>query len=326
LGLAVWCERGGFDPWVGIFRGSAGSVQGVFTMLRRIVLLLAIMMICLSTTAWADPLFYVVGSNAVTGVEPDGSKTPVVSGLVKGSAITMDNAGTLYITNWGTGGAGKGTVSKITGTTLTDLASGLWNPNGITLDTAGAGDFSNYYNNNHTIQYLSGGTTHVYGTIVGGNGPNALVFDGSGNLYAADWFNNAVYKFAPGGGTPTVFVSGISEPNGLALDSAGVMYVSSYNGGGIYKVPSSGGSASLWVSGFSSPTGLEFDANGNLYVACQGDGTIRKVTPSGVKSQFASGFTMPTDIVMNTVPEPASLMLLGVGAAALVMRRRGGKG
>ena len=55
--------------------------------------------------------------------------------------------------------------------------------------------------------------------------PQALAFDGSGNLYVANAGNGTVSKFAPGGATPIATLTGLNSPSDLAFDASGNLYV-----------------------------------------------------------------------------------------------------
>jgi hypothetical protein len=60
----------------------------------------------------------------------------------------------------------------------------------------------------------------------------------------------------------------------------------------------------------------------NIYVSCQDvSGTINKFDSSGNMSIFASGLKYPYSIATQ-VPEPATLLLLGLGAAVLRKKAR----
>jgi hypothetical protein len=63
------------------------------------------------------------------------------------------------------------------------------------------------------------GLTSVLRTISKGvKGPRALAFDGSGNLYIANFTNNTVTEYAPGGTYVVRTISkGISGPDALAF-------------------------------------------------------------------------------------------------------------
>ncbi len=98
--------------------------------------------------------------------------------------------------------------------------------------------------------------------------PLGLAFDSSGNLYAADEFDNTIKKF-DSGGQETVFANtGLHLPFGLAFDSAGNLYAANYNNNTIEKFAPSGSDLGPFASsGLSNPSFLAFDVSGNLYAA-----------------------------------------------------------
>ena len=150
-----------------------------------------------------------------------------------------------------------------------------------------------------------------------------LAFDAAGNLYVANYGNDAISKVTPAGVVST-FVSsssGLEGPCGLAFDAAGNLYVANYDSNTISKVTPAG-VVSTFVSSSSElddPTGLAFDAAGNLYVANYGPGepdfgsgepdcgsgeasygTISEVTPAGVVSTFvSSGLNDPSALAFD---------------------------
>src|ERR1700761_6870346 len=88
--------------------------------------------------------------------------------------------------------------------TLTQLVSGLTNPNGLALDLAG-----NLYvadtGNNHILKVLPDGTVStldnagVFSGVSAMSSPQQLAVDSSGNLYIADSGNNRVIEVNPSG-------------------------------------------------------------------------------------------------------------------------------
>lgn len=120
-----------------------------------------------------------------------------------------------------------------------------------------------------------------------------MAFDGAGNLYVSNSFNNAsdsITKVAPNG-VGTIFASfGIHEsPTGLAFDGAGNLYVGAQNTNSILKVTPGGAISTFATSGlFGRPFGLAFDGHGNLFAANLSGQTVVKITPDGSVSNFAT--------------------------------------
>jgi len=98
------------------------------------------------------------------------------------------------------------------------------------------------------------------------NGPAAVVFDSSGNLYIADT-NNSRVREVSGSNINTIAGNGTA---GFAGDGSGAT------------------SAEL-----NSPSGLTFDSNGNLYIADSDNFAIRKVAGGTISSVAGKNTGMP---------------------------------
>ncbi len=63
-----------------------------------------------------------------------------------------------------------------------------------------------------------------------------MIFDSQGNLYASFFYGGAIYKYAPGGTTPTQILLGtLVEPLSMAFDSSGDLYVSNFGSNTVSK-------------------------------------------------------------------------------------------
>jgi len=59
----------------------------------------------------------------------------------------------------------------------------------------------------------------------GFNQPKGVAVDGAGNVYVADYGNNAIMKIPAAGGTPVSIGAGFYHPNSVVVDTAGNVYV-----------------------------------------------------------------------------------------------------
>jgi streptogramin lyase len=136
--------------------------------------------------------------------------------------------------------------------------------------------------------------------------PSGMTTDAAGNLYVADYFNDAIRKVTPAGVVTTVVAeNGLSLPTDVKLDAAGNLVVANWGNNTIARVTLAGAVSILaGISGatghadgpgttasFNDPYGIVLDHSDNVYVADFSNDTIRKVTPAGVVSTFA-GFPL----------------------------------
>ena len=129
-------------------------------------------------------------------------------------------------------------------------------------------------------------------------GPGGMAFDGNGNLYFVDGFNNAVRKLDPKGMVSTLagspVITGRTDgpaatasfffPDSLAQDGAANLYVSDKQNNAIRQI--SNGNVSTFVAvndGLSlvGPSGLISDREGNLDVLLTGPAVLRHVDATG---------------------------------------------
>ncbi len=141
--------------------------------------------------------------------------------------VAVDAAGNLYVTEFN-----HHVVRKIT-------------PAGVVTTLAGAPGESGYADGS--------------GAEVRFSGPNNVAVDKAGNVFVADYYNNAIRKITPAGVVSTF---------------AGAKDAGSADGTGS-------------AARFRYPNSMAFDAAGNMLVTDSANGTVRRITPAGVVTTIA---------------------------------------
>ncbi len=152
-------------------------------------------------------------------------------------------------------------------------------------------------------------------------GPTGLAFDGSGNLFFVDNFNQRIREITSGGtistlaGTGTAGYAGdnatstkaqIDAPSYITVDGSGNIYFSDSGNNVIRKI--SGGTISTFAGNnadgpgyngdlqaasgaqLSSPEGVTVDSSGNLYISDTGNDRIRMVPKDGSNITTYAGY------------------------------------
>ena len=216
-----------------------------------------------------------------------GDGLPATSANLLGpSAITLDNAGNLFIADTGTERvrrvAATGKIDTAAGTGIAAAGgegvaavnSALYAPMGVAADSLGSLYIADTYN--HRIRQIAsdGKIRTVAGTGTGGygpdgalplatalRGPRGICLDRGGSLYIADTSNHRVLRVPPGGLVQTVAGNGSPGDGG------------------------DGGPAGL--AQLNQPAACQLDSYGNLYIADTLNHRIRKVSAAGVISTVA---------------------------------------
>jgi len=260
----------------------------------------------------------------------DGNGTSAQFNFLAFSAVCVDVAGNLFITD-----RGNNRIRKITAT-------------GIVTTIAGDGTAGNADGPAATAQF---------------NSPRGISVDASGNLYVADNGNHRIRKISSTGIVSTLAGTGVngfadgagnvaqfSFPNAILFDnsnsnlyvtdqnyrlrkitSAGV--VSSIAGSGVFGFADGTGTAAQ----FSLIIGLGTTSNGDIYASDVNNHRIRKITSAGVVTTYAgtgvSGnangnaasatFNFPTGIAIDALgnmytPQPFSNNIRMISSSSLV--------
>jgi hypothetical protein len=131
----------------------------------------------------------------------------------------------------------------------------------------------------------AGGYTTV-NTLGGGfSNPTGVAMDGSGDVFVADFGNNAVKEIpssciagANNASCILPLLSGnFSAPAGVAVDGSGNVYVA--DGAQESEILAEYGYVSVQTlgTGFDALTGVAVDRNGNVYVADPGNSAVKEI-------------------------------------------------
>lgn len=267
----------------------------------------------------------IIAGTGLPGFSGDGGPAAAAQ-LNQPSALVVDSAGTLYISD-----SGNGRIRKITPDgAISTVASQLQRVAGIALD--GSGVLYLAESGGHRIRKVlpDGATSVVAGNGTPGsrgdggpavsaqlNGPAALAFDAQDNLYIADAGNRRVRKVTADGTIVLVAGNGSSgfsgdggmallaqlrNPTGVAVDRASNVYITDPSDFRIRKVTSDGtittvaGTGTAGSGGDGGPaisaqlgavSNLAIDRDGALFVTDAGNGRIRKLTADGTITTVA---------------------------------------
>jgi len=162
------------------------------------------------------------------------------------------------------------------------------------------------------VTFPSNTTINTLGS--GFSNPMRVVVDGSGNVFVADHYHNAVKEILAAGGYTTVNTvgSGFGHPAGVAMDGSGNIFVADEANNAVKEIVAVGGvvSSSSTVitvgSGFHYPDGVAVDGSGNVFVADAGNSVVKQivavggvVSSSSTVNIVGSGFNVPYDVTVD---------------------------
>jgi len=253
-----------------------------------------------------------MAGNGTNGYAGDGGMATSAE-LNDPASVALDNSGNLYIADKGNSAIRKVNPNGVISTVV--FSSEVWSPNGIAVDSAGnlfipSGSLIRKVSPSGVLSTVAG--TNAYGYSGDGgfatnatlNGPSAVAVDAYGNLFIADWYNNAIRKVSTNGIITTVISSagGLSRPAGITVDGFGNLFIptgcqirkmdtnglitivagSSNNN---YGFSGDGGSATNAT--LNAPNCVAMDALGNFLIADSANQRIRKVDTNGIITTIA---------------------------------------
>ena len=240
------------------------------------------------------------------------------------TGVAVDGTGHVFVTDYG-----NSRVEEFSSTgnflrTISTLGSGdgqVSSPYGVAVD--GLGNVFVADSGNQRVEEFSatGAFLRTFGTVGSGDGqfftPDAVAVDDAGHVFVTDNGNDRVEEFSTTGtflkafGTYGSGDGQLHGPYGVAVDGSGNVFVADTFNSRVQEFSVTGT--------FLTAFGTETSGDGQVYdptgVALDGAGNVFVTDNSGRVAVFA-----------QSVPEPSSLVLMGLGATvAAVARARSGR-
>jgi hypothetical protein len=279
-----------------------------------------------------DNLVLTYDISGLNAVEVKSSEQTFISSNILGpNGIAFDPSGNVYVSN-----GASNSISKFgsTGNFLSTIGSSvtLADPAGLAVDSQGnlyAANFGISAGVSSTIAKFDSAGTFVGAISNNVNRPFGVLVDAADNLYVGNWFTNNISKFDSSGTFETTLgdLNNIDGPMGLGKDSGDNLFVVNLNaplGSNVTKFDPAGLFAGYIgeSANLTNPAALAIDSAGNLYVSSGISNTamISKFDSLGAL-QFSWNIPSAANTMAIAVPEPSSIVLLLLGAGALIALR-----
>lgn len=157
----------------------------------------------------------------------------------------------------------------------------------------------------NTVTFYGGGQVLPLATIQNGvTDPQALVFDGNGDVFVANQAGSISEYATPYNGYPTSIGAGVNHPQALAVDARGDLFVANGSGSNTvteYAPPYTGAPTATVSSGIDDPVGIALDAAADLYVVNQAANTVTMYAPpyNDPPVTIANGLNGPSSIAID---------------------------
>jgi len=179
------------------------------------------------------------------GIDPDLIVETVISDFEGNDAVTVDQRGNVYVSEFGqfvnTGGNGTRVFKIDRQDEISEFITGLSGPLGNAIDRQG-----NFYvtNNNDTtrgdvVKIAVDGTRTILATIQGW--PSGVTLDHKNNLYVSNFIAPTVHKITPDGEVTLIATDPrLAGGVGIDLDSRGNLIVSNFSTADIVSITPEG--------------------------------------------------------------------------------------
>ena len=139
------------------------------------------------------------------------------------------------------------------------------------------------------VGYVAAGPT----TLTSGLYPGGVAVDGSGDVYVADTYNDAIKGWNAATGTVTTLVAtGLYQPNRVAVDGSGNVYIADTGNNAIKEWNAATGKVArlVYTGLLSRPESVAVDVSGNVYPIGGNNNNNIKELPRAYDSRDAAFF------------------------------------
>jgi hypothetical protein len=243
-------------------------------------------------------------NNTVTTYNADGSRTSptITAGLNQPSAVTVNAAGKIYVTNYPSlNGGNTVTTYNANGTPTTPtITAGVFMPTGVAVDAAGKIYVAD--DGFLTVTTYNADGTQTTPTITAGlNGPLGVAVDAAGKIYVTNIGNGTVTTYNADGTQTTPTITDSNE-TGVAVDASGKIYltnfgtntVTTYNADGTRTTPTI-------TAGLNEPSAVAVNAAGKIFVANYGNSTVTTYNADGTQTTptISAGVSEPNGVAVH---------------------------
>ncbi len=233
-----------------------------------------------------------------------GSQGTEAGQFITPSAVAIDSAGSIYVSDTPTGTSSRVQVFDSDGNYAASLPGPLNNTIGVAID--GAGNIYAANSGNGTVQVFDSDGNYTADLVPADpfNFLQGVAVDGTaGKVYVSDLGLGTVLIFDSATRAPegSLFASVPDAfPGAVAADGAGKVYVAMQGNGTVQVFDSAGNHVAALPGPFDSPSGMASDAFGNVYVVNGGNGTVQIFGPDREHVAALPGtFVLPNGIAVD---------------------------